>query len=191
MAGIVTVSYFLISLLFNLVAMTLWFRVFLRFYRVSPLHPFAKMIYQLTNPLLKPFERFAYTDNRPPRFDWLCLIFLILLEIIKFIVLVWLFYNRMLPLYLLSLFVLGDLIIQPINLLFYALLARIILSWMNPQWQQHPVKDILQLLTNPLIRLGHKIIPDISGFDFAPFIMMVILKLITLFISASMPLSLL
>ncbi|HFD2358171.1 TPA: YggT family protein, partial [Legionella pneumophila] len=37
------------------------------------------------------------------------------------------------------------------------------------------------------LRLGRIIVPDISGFDFSPFIIMVILKIITLFLSASLP----
>ena len=88
------------------------------------------------------------------------------------------------------LYVLADLIIQPCNLLFYAILIRVIMSYVNPKWQ-HPATDFLRIITEPLLILGRKIIPDISGFDFSPIIMMIILKIITLFIGASLPWNLL
>ena len=71
------------------------------------------------------------------------------------------------PILFILLYVLADLIIQPCNLLFYAIIIRVIMSYANPGWQ-HPLADFLRLLTEPLLILGRKIIPDISGFDFSP-----------------------
>ena len=63
------------------------------------------------------------------------------------------------------------------------------MSWINPRWQ-HPLADLLRLVTEPLLRLGRRIIPDISGFDFSPYVMLIMLKVITLFISESLPMHL-
>jgi len=191
MHGLLTVGFFLSSLLFSFLLMVLWLRIFLRYERVSILHPVSQLIYRFTDPLIKPIEKvFVKQRKTLPRYDWICLGFIVFVEIIKFILLGLLAYRQLLPLPYILLFVIADLIVEPLNVLFYALLIRVIMSWVRPDWR-NPVADLLNLLTNPLIRIGHRIIPDISGFDFAPYIMMVFLKVSTIFISASMPLPLL
>ncbi len=84
------------------------------------------------------------------------------------------------------LYVVADLIIQPCNLLFYAILIRVIMSYVNPYWQ-HPLNDFLRIVTEPLLSRGRRLIPIMANIDFSPFIIMLILKVITLFISASLP----
>ncbi|STX29658.1 Integral membrane protein YggT, involved in response to extracytoplasmic stress (osmotic shock) [Legionella beliardensis] len=191
MAGLIAVSYFLITIFFNLIIFVLWLRIIMRYYRVSPLHPMGQAIYRLTDRIVLPIEAMVYSNKRRPhRFDYISFSYIIIVEIIKFILLGLIAYRVVLPLIYLLLFVIGDLVIQLGDLLFYALLIRIILSWANPQWQAHPAAMIINLITDPLIRIGHRIVPNISGFDFAPFIVMIILKVITLFISASLPLHL-
>ena len=115
---------------------------------------------------------------------------LVIIELLKFIAIGSLFLGVMMPWGFLPLFTLADLIVQPCNLLFYAIIIRVILSWTNP-FLQNPVADIVRLITEPVLRLGRQIIPIISGFDFSPFIIMIVLKVITLFISASLPFNLL
>lgn len=68
----------------------------------------------------------------------------------------------------------------------FAILVRVIMSFVNPGWQG-PIADFLRILTEPLLKLGRKFISNIAGFDFSPFIIMIVLKIITLFISASLP----
>ncbi|STX52305.1 Integral membrane protein YggT, involved in response to extracytoplasmic stress (osmotic shock) [Legionella busanensis] len=191
MAGLIAVSYFLISIFFNLIIFLFWLRILLRYYRVSSLNPMGQAIYRLTDRIVLPLESTIFRSKRhPQRFDAISFACIVVLELIKFILLGLIAYQRLLPITYLFLFVIADLIIQLGDLLFYALLLRVIMSWVNPQWQMHPAAMILNLITDPLIKIGHKIIPNISGFDFAPFIMMVIIKVITLFISASLPLHL-
>ena len=188
MAGFFSVGYFLATLFFSLILFVLWLRIILRYFRVSALHPIGLTVYSYTNPILMPIENlFRRGKNARPRYDWICLAFIIVIEFVKFSILGLLTYKIVIPFIYLAILVLADLIVQPCNLLFYALIIRVVLSWVNPQWQQHPAASILIMVTQPLIRFGHKIVPDISGFDFSPFIMMIILKVITLFISASVP----
>ena len=53
-----------------------------------------------------------------------------------------------------------------------------------------PFAEFIKALTDPFIVIGRKIIPDISGFDFSPYIMMLVFKVISLFILASLPVNL-
>lgn len=185
MNGLVLVANFLISTFFSFVVMILWLRIILRYFRVSHLNPLSQLIYQLTNPLLGFIERHVHSKAaRLPRYDWVAFGSIVFLEIVKFLLLGWVVYQVIVPFSQLVLLVLASLIIEPCNLLFYALLIRVILSWLHPHWETHPMASVLIMITEPLIRLGHKIVPDISGFDFAPFIIMIILKVITLFIGS-------
>lgn len=190
MSGFLTVGYFLTSLFFSLVLFLLWARIALRYFRVSVLHPVSHAINTFTDPVILPVERlFSSKKAIPRKYDLASFIVIIAVEFIKFIMLGLLLYSTILPLSYLLLFVLTDLIATPCNLLFYLILIRVIMSWVNPVWK-HPVSDIINLITNPLLKWGRSIIPDISGFDFSPYIVMIILKVITLFMSASMPLRL-
>jgi YggT family protein len=191
MSGFVAVGYFLISLFFDLIMFTLWARVALRYLRISSINPFSRLIYSLTNPVISPLHSLLrYKDQAKQQYDWPVIILLVLAELLKVSILSLLVFQTSLPVPYLLLYVLADLIIQPCNFLFYALLIRVVMSYVNPQWN-HPFTDFLSALTQPLLIMGRRIIPDISGFDFSPFIMMVILKIITLFIQASLPWTLL
>jgi len=191
MSGFLAVGYFLFALFFSLLSFVLWVRLALRYFRISSLHPMNQSINKLTDPIIKPFSHLFPTTNkkRLNRYDWPCFVLLVLVELIKFSLINLLFLGAMLPWVFVPLYTVADLIIQPCNLLFYAVLARVIMSWVNPHWQ-HPIADLLHIITEPLFRLGRLIIPDISGFDFSPYVIMIILKVITLFISASLPMHL-
>lgn len=191
MAGFISVGYFLVNLFFSAILFLLWARLVMRYFRISALHPVSQAVNTFTNPLISPIDNLIFGKmTKPRRYDWVCLALIVLVEIIKFISITLVVYQKFLPPAYLLLFVVADLIVQPCNLLFYMILIRVIMSWVNPLWQ-HPVADILKVITNPILTFGRKIIPDISGFDFSPFIAMIILKIITLFISASMPLPIL
>lgn len=192
MSAVVSVTYFLISLIFNLFIFVLCARIVLRIFRVNPAQPIAKAIFQISDPLLQPLEKHVYPNaKQQPRYDWFGLVLLVVLCLIKFFFLGWLFLGQPLSIAYLGLFAVSDTIVQFCNFFFYALIIRVLLSWMNVQWKQHPTTLLINHITNPLIRLGHAIIPNISGFDFAPLVILAILKIITIVISTSLPLPLL
>lgn len=187
MSGFFAVGYFLVSLVFGIVISVLWLRIALRYLRVSTLDPFNRMIQTMTNPLIQPLSRLLSLQYKPSqRYDWLSFSILIIIEIIKICCLSLLVFQRIMPFPYLLMYVVADLIIAPCNLIFYAILLRVILSWTNPR-AQYPISNFLYLLTEPFLIFGRTVIPNISGFDFSPFIVMILFEVITLFISASLP----
>ncbi|HCA90246.1 MAG TPA: YggT family protein [Legionellales bacterium] len=182
--GLLTVLHFLVSTAFNLLLLVLWLRMFLRYFRISYLHPISSMVNRFTDFLVYPLQNLI-KNPVIGRVDISCLGAIIFVEILKFSLLGLIVYGRFLPFIYLMMLVLADLIIQPCHLLFYALLAMVVMSWVNPMWRAHPMHEILVRITRPLIDLGHRLVPNISGFDFAPLVMMIGLKVITLFITAS------
>ena len=185
MGGFAAVGYFLVSVTFGVILFILWLQIAIKYYRISLINPLAQMTYTLTHPITHPINRlFGFGPSL--RYDWASLLVLIIVEFIKILSISLLSFQQILPFVYLVLYVAADFIIQPLNLLFYALIIRVVLSYTNPKWQ-HPTVVCLNIITDPLIRIGRRIVPDISGFDFSPFIMMIILKVIALFISNSLP----
>lgn len=191
MSGITAVVFFLASLFLGLVIFNLWIRIALRYLRISALNPLYRLISTITDPLVKPILFISKQKYQPgQKYDWPAFIALVVVEIIKVIGLGLLVLHALMPVFYIVVFLFADLIIQPCNLLFYAVLIRVVMSYINPRWQ-NPIADFLRLLTEPLLIRARNIIPDIAGFDFSPLLLMVLLKMITIFISASMPLNIL
>ncbi len=189
MSGFAAVGYFLFSTFFSLLLFTLWLRFALRYFRVSSLHPVSQTINQITNPVIKPFQvLFKSANTRTNRYDWACLCALVVCELIKFSLLALLFMGAFPSLLFLLIYTLSDLIIQPCDLLFYAIIIRVVISWINPV-RQNPVAEVLYLVTEPLLLPARRWIPPVSGIDFSPFVVLILLKVITLFVSASLPAS--
>ncbi|KTD67146.1 MULTISPECIES: YggT family protein [Legionella] len=187
MSGIIAVTLFVVSLLFSLVILSLWLRIALRYLRVSALHPVNQLIYKITNPIVNPIQLLSKQPYKPgQKYDIPAFITLILVELLKIICISLLSLQGLIPIVYIFLYIIADLIIQPCDILFFAILIRVVMSFINPNWQG-PIADFLRLLTEPLLKLGRKIVPDISGFDFSPFIIIVLLKIITLFIRANLP----
>lgn len=186
MSGFVSVGYFVFSLLFSLLTFVLWSRIALRYIRLSSLHPMSQTILRFTDPMVKPFQRlFKSSNTRANRYDWACLSALVVIEIVKFTLIGFLFLNIPSSVFFLLAHVVADMIIQPCNLLFYAIFIRVILSWVNPHLQ-NPVTEVLYLCTEPLLRIARGLLPDFSGIDFSPFIILVALKIIEMLVSASL-----
>lgn len=190
MSGLTTVGYFLFSLFFSVVTFMLWARFALRFFRVSSLHPTSQAINTFTNPIVKPLDGlFKAGKNRMYRYDWACFSALVIAELLKFICMDLLVFGNVGSLILLVSYTIADLIIQPCNLLFYAIIIRVIMSWVNPRWKSS-FSDLIYLVTEPLICFTRRFTPTIAQIDLAPFFAIIMLQVITLFIGASLPSSL-
>ncbi|MDF1756900.1 MAG: YggT family protein [Legionellaceae bacterium] len=190
MEGVIAAGYFIFTLIFGVLTFTLWLRFVLRYLRISSMHPISQLVLKLTNPVIRPVSKLANQNTkRLNRYDWPCFAVLVIAEIIKFTLIGLIFFGQMLPFILLILYPIADLIIQPLNLLFYAIFIRVIMSWINPNWQ-NPLNDLLAIVTEPVLRPIQKRIPPISGFDFSPFIVLVLIKVVTVFVGSALPMHL-
>lgn len=187
MSGFIAVSYFLISVLFGMTTFVLWLRIGLRYFRISPLHPIRQIIQHVTDPFFLPLQRLLQIRMNPAeRYDWLCFASLAAIEWLKFMLISVLYFGHTRSWVVTGAYTVADLITQPCDLLFYALLIRAIMSWLNPTWQ-HPLATMLFGVTEPILQHLRRYIPLISGLDFSPFIGMILLKTIVLFVGASLP----
>ena len=187
MSGLLAVGYFLFALFFSLLSFVLWTRIALRYCKISALHPISQSIHAITNPIVMPFtHKLTNPKARLSRYDWPCFSVLVIVLLLKYIAIGSLFMGVMLPWSFLPLYTLADLIIEPCNLLTYAIIIRVVMSWVNPSWQ-NPIADVIRQITTPPLHWASQYLPRTSGLDFSPVVVLILLKIITLFINASLP----
>jgi YggT family protein len=63
-----------------------------------------------------------------------------------------------------------------LNIFVFAVFARAILSWVNPMGFD-AASSILSSLTEPLLRICRKFIPDMGGIDLSPLVVLLFLQL--------------
>lgn len=63
-----------------------------------------------------------------------------------------------------------------LNVFIFAIFARAILSWFDPG-NYNPASSLLQSITEPILSLCRKIIPDLGGIDLSPLAALVFLQL--------------
>lgn len=189
MNGVLAAGYFLFSLFFGLITFALWVRIILHFMRVSSLHPVNQVVLKITNPLLYPLNK-VIPSNKYKRIDIPCLILVSLICLIKFTIIGPMFFVGLFSGGYIIAFTIADLIVQPLNLLFYAIVIRVIMSWINPSFR-NPLVDLLIIITEPILSFFRKYIPEIAGFDFTPLAAVIAIKVITITIGGSLPLQIL
>jgi YggT family protein len=190
MSGFISVGYFLFSLGLSLLIFTLWIHVALRYLKVSALHPIQQIISKLIGPLLQPLEQLpVFSTQQARQYDTPALLLIVLIELIKYSLISLFISSIHLSWFSILALSVADMIIQPCNIAFAAIILRVIMSWVNPSWQ-HPIADLAFLISDPLFVVIRRYVPIVSGLDFSPLIALVILKIITLFVSAYVPLGL-
>jgi YggT family protein len=71
-----------------------------------------------------------------------------------------------------------DLIGMTINVFFFAVIIRALLSWFSPYGIRHtPAGSLLASLTEPLLRPARRLIPPVGGLDLSPLVVLVVLQI--------------
>lgn len=73
-----------------------------------------------------------------------------------------------------------------VSLYFYAIIIRVIGSWFLAIQRATPLLEIVYLITDPMLRPFHRRIPTFAGVDFSPFLVLVVLQLISMLVLTPM-----
>lgn len=169
---------FLVQSVFNIYIFIVMLRVVLQWVNASFNNPLLLLVAKLTNPPLKPICRIIPTWHG---IDLPAITLLLILEMVKFTLLVWL-QTHILPTLLGGLVLsFAELLNQLINIFFYAILGLAIVSWISPL-AHSPLIEILYRISEPLMRPARRIIPLVGGFDLSPIPVLITLKLLTIVI---------
>jgi YggT family protein len=167
---------FLIKTLFGLYILAVLLRFLLQLARADFYNPLAKFLVTLTNPPLKPLRRII-----PGLYgiDLASIVLLLLLEIIQYAMLAAL---RGLPIDLVMLAASSvfDLLETTLQVYFFAILLRVILSWLNPY--PNAASQLLTRLTEPVLRRARQLVPPISGLDLSPMVAGVVIVLLQMLV---------
>lgn len=166
-----------IQVILGLYILAVLLRFLFQLARADFYNPISQFLVALTNPLLIPLRRII---PGLMGIDLASLVLLLALQLLEVYVLSWL---KDLPVTMLSLVLasLVSLVRLTINVYFYAILLRVILSWFMPYgMRQNPAGDLLVSLTEPLMRPARRLIPAIGGLDLSPIVVLVGLQLLQL-----------
>jgi YggT family protein len=163
---------FLIDTLFSLYILAVVLRFLLQWIRADFYNPVSQFLVKITHPPLRVMRRFIPSVGR---IDSSSIVLAILLQMtanfailaikglsISFVALLLLSITHLLKL-LLDIFV-------------YAIFASALLSWFAPG-NYGSVSSILYSLTEPILHICRKILPDMGGIDLSPLVALVLLQL--------------
>ena len=163
--------YFIVKTLAQLYLLLLLLRFWLPIMRADFRNPLANGILRFTSPLVIPLRRII-----PPigRLDTSTILVAYILEFLLILALLALRGLRVetLPIAITAIL---ELAILSLNLFFFVILIKIILSWVAPQ-NYNPMTVMLNTMAEPVLRPFRRIVPAVGGFDISPIFAIVLLK---------------
>ena len=171
---------FLVETLFGLYIMIVMLRFLLALFRGDFYNPVSQFLVKATQPVLRPLRRFipGYRGVDMP-----AIVLLFGLQLAE----VWLvsqIHGSAAPPLSSAVAVTLVLLLKGfVDIFFYAVIIRIILSWVSPQGA-NPVMTVLNALTEPLMRPARRLFPALSlgGMDLSPMLVLIGLHLCTLLV---------
>ena len=169
-SGATNAIVFIIDALTRLYLLVLLLRLFLPLARADFHNPLAQAVLKLTSPLVIPVRRLL-----PPlgRIDTATVVVAFGIQYLA-IFLMALVQGIRPAIAGLMLASLVSLVLLTINLFFWLIIIRIILSWVAGG-TYNPAIAIVYALTEPLLRPFRRLIPDLGGFDISPIFVLIAL----------------
>lgn len=182
MAALHNVTLFLASLFFSLCVFVILLRILLQFFRANINNPICQMVAKISNPIILPLRKIL---PRVSFIDIASIITLFFVEIIKFMMLGLIqgILVSLIPCILMSI---TDMLLQTVDLLFYAIIVRVILSWIHSPNTMY-LAEIVYVMTEPLLGRIRRVVPIIGGLDLSPLLAFVLLKVISIVILSYLP----
>ncbi len=163
---------FLIQTLFGLFILAVLLRLLLQIVRGDFYSPIAQILVRLTNPAVLPLRRAI------PGFfgvDFASVVLVVGLQVLELYLVAWIqSVNPALPGILLLAF--AELLKLTIYVFLFAILIRVILSWVSP-YGDNPALDVLINLTEPVLRPARRLIPAVAGLDLSPIAVLIFMQL--------------
>lgn len=169
--------FFLVSTLFDIYMWVLILRLILQAVRADFYNPISQLIWQITQPVLRPLQPVL------PKWRWLDSAALLLLVVVALIYVhvvgAILGYEPSLPASLR--YALLKLIVLLLNLYTFALFVQAVLSWVGPG-VNNPAGNLLWVMNEPLLKPVRRVVPPLSGLDLSPLVVILALQVFNLLI---------
>ena len=163
---------FLIDTLFSLYILAVLLRFLLQWCGADFYNPISQFLVKVTHPPLRILRRFVPSIGK---IDTSSLILVLVLQMLAdFSIL--LLKGVTINIGALTVLSITQLISLLLNVFVFAVFARAILSWLNPGTFK-AAASILATLTEPLLDICRKVIPDLGGIDLSPLVALLLLQL--------------
>ncbi|KPU59215.1 YGGT family protein [Pseudomonas fluorescens] len=173
MLGLNDAAVFIIKTLGSLYLLIVLLRFILQLVRANFYNPLCQFIVKATQPLLKPLRRVI-----PSMFglDMSSLVLALIVQMLLMAVILtlkgfevdWLLLVPWSVIALFSLF---------LNVLFYAMIISVILSWVAPG-SHNPGAELVAQITEPVLAPFRRIIPNLGGLDISPIFAFIAIQLV-------------
>ena len=169
--------FYLVSTLFDIYLWVVMLRVILQAVRADFYNPISQLIWQMTQPILRPLQNLLpkYRQWDLAAIGLLAAVALIYVQVAAAILgygigglsSVW--------------YAVLKLVVLALNLYTFALFVQAILSWVGPG-VSNPAGSILWSVNEPLLRPVRRAIPPMSGLDLSPLIVILVLQFLNLLV---------
>lgn len=173
MLGLNDAAIFIIKTLGSLYLLIVLMRFILQLVRANFYNPLCQFIVKATQPLLKPLRRVI-----PSMFglDMSSLVLALIVQIVLMAVIL-LLKGFEVDLLLLVPWALIALFSLFLNVLFYAMIISVILSWVAPG-SHNPGAELVAQITEPVLAPFRRIIPNLGGLDISPIFAFIVIQLL-------------
>ncbi len=174
---------YIINALATLITFVFLLRFWLPWFRVDFRNPLAQGILRATSPIIVPLRRIVPSIGRIDTATVVVAFLVQALTLISIRVLTGIPFSA-------KFIVLGsifELIDLSLRLFMFAIIIRIVLSWIAPL-THNPVTALLESITDPLLRPFRRYIPPIGGFDISPIFAIILLGALTILLEDLRPL---
>lgn len=163
--------YFIVKSLAQLYLLLLLLRFWLPVLRADFRNPIAQGILRITSPVVIPLRRFV------PPIGLLDTSTILVAYIFEFLLVLALLAIRgiSVPAPPIAITSALELAMLSLNLFFFVILVKIILSWVAPH-NYNPMTALINTMAEPVLRPFRRIVPAIAGFDISPIFAIVLLK---------------
>ena len=173
MLGLNDAAIFVIKTLGSLYLLIVMLRFILQLVRANFYNPLCQFIVKATQPLLKPLRRVI-----PSMFglDMSSLVLALIVQMVLIAVIL-LLKGFEVDLLLLVPWALIAIFSLFLNILFYAMIISVILSWVAPG-SHNPGAELVQQITEPVLAPFRRIIPNLGGLDISPIFAFIAIQLL-------------
>jgi YggT family protein len=178
-SGALSALTFIISSIAQLYLLVLLLRLFMPWMGATFQNPIAQAILKLTSPLVVPVRRIL-----PPvgKLDTATLVVAFGIQYLTILVIAVI--HRATPgIMPIAVTAAVNLIVLAINLFVFAIIIRVVLSWISPG-AYNPATAIIGALTEPVLRPFSRLIPPLGGMDLSPVFAIIILSAAGIFVSS-------
>lgn len=166
---------FLVHVVLGFYVLILMLRVLLQHFRADYHNPLSQFVVKLTEPVLAPLRRLL---PRVRGIESGALLVMLAVQMIEFRV-VYGVQGVAPSLIGLAVVSIAELLDLCATVFFWAILIRVVLSWVNPGIR-HPAAAVVVSLTEPVLAPARRVLPGLGGLDLSPILVLIGLHLVDL-----------